>query len=398
MSIIVKAGQGHQVEALGGIMRLKLEGADTDGQYTLIEDTLQPGFQAGLHLHREHRESFYVLEGELTFTLGNQVIVARPGTTIHVPANTPHDARSGAGGKMLTIFSPAGIEGAMRAFAALKPEEQTPASYQAIMAEFDRVDLTAPSIPVLLRFYDLLLAGEAKTLLTLFTAEPQIDTPLEGAIMGRSAFEGYVSGQQAWLSARQARSQLVNILITPERFILEFVLDLVQDSEAFDLPIAMAADRAGERVAAIRIYHSTWPLTGGHIVRAPLLSPPVEELPEPAVIKAYMAGIREPDKRLVLSLFAPEAYVREPAGSRYTHVGPDGLRHFYDPALDAGGIVLHHCTAIFDGHSFGVEFICDEWAHVKLPPQAGLAVYQVTKDGKIQAARIYDDVSPPFLE
>ena len=78
------------------------------------------------------------------------------------------------------------------------------------------------------------------------------------------------------------------------------------------------------------------------------------------------------------------------------HVGPEGLRHFYDPALDSAGVVLHHCTATFDGRTFAVEYICDEWANVKLPPQAGLAVYELAGPDKLQAARIYDDVTPPF--
>ena len=72
------------------------------------------------------------------------------------------------------------------------------------------------------------------------------------------------------------------------------------------------------------------------------------------------------------------------------------MQHFFGPALDAGGVVLHHCTATFDGHSFAVEYIFDEWANVKLPPQAGLAVYELAAPDRLQAARIYDDVLPPF--
>ena len=59
-------------------------------------------------------------------------------------------------------------------------------------------------------------------------------------------------------------------------------------------------------------------------------------------------------------------------------------------------MVLHHCTATFDGRTFAVEYVCDEWANVKLAPQAGLAVYELAGPDKLQAARIYDDVTPPF--
>jgi hypothetical protein len=40
--------------------------------------------------------------------------------------------------------------------------------------------------------------------------------------------------------------------------------------------------------------------------------------------------------------------------------------------------------------------ICDEWAQVPLPPQSGLAVYDLAGPDRLRAARIYDDVEPPF--
>jgi len=42
------------------------------------------------HLHRRHVESFYVLEGELAFTVGGSELHATPGTWVQVPANVPH--------------------------------------------------------------------------------------------------------------------------------------------------------------------------------------------------------------------------------------------------------------------------------------------------------------------
>jgi hypothetical protein len=166
-----------------------------------------------------------LIDGEITFIIGNQIVKATPGMTIHVPPNTPHAARSDRAGRMLTLFSPAGVGGALKAFAALTPEQaQNPTVAQAI--------------------------------------------------------------------------------------------------------------------------------DGG--------------------------------------------YAREPSGSRFKYVGTDGLERFYGPALSAGGIVLHHSTATFDGHACGVEYVCDEWAKVKLPPQAGLAIYELAGPDRIQAMRIYDDVAPPF--
>jgi hypothetical protein len=260
----------------------------------------------------------------------------------------------------------------------------------------DNANLARPPLPALLRFYDDLLAGNVDSLLNLFNGEPDLNTPLRGEVKGYAAFERFVTEEQAWLSERKARPEFVNAIISDERIVLELIVYLTLEGEEIDLPIAIAADRKGAGVSAIRVYHSTWPLTGEHIVRPTILDPPERKPEEPAVIEAYMTGIGKPDKELVLSLFTQDGYVRQPSGARYKHTGPEGLHQFYDPALDAGGIVLHHVTATFDGHSIGIEFICDEWANVKLPPQAGLAVYELAGTDKIQAARIYDDVNPPF--
>jgi quercetin dioxygenase-like cupin family protein len=53
------------------------------------------GGQAGpdLHVHREHTDAFYVLEGELTFRVGpggETVVRASPGTFVAVPPNVVH--------------------------------------------------------------------------------------------------------------------------------------------------------------------------------------------------------------------------------------------------------------------------------------------------------------------
>jgi hypothetical protein len=141
--------------------------------------------------------------------------------------------------------------------------------------------------------------------------------------------------------------------------------------------------------------NSTWPLDGGHLVRPPLLPVPATPPTEPAIITAYMDALERPDRTAMLALFSPDGYVREPSGAQYKHSGPAGRAAFYDMALGAGGVVLHHCSATFDGTNFVVEYICDRWGQAELPPQAGLAVYELAGEHHLRAVRIYDDISPP---
>jgi hypothetical protein len=234
-------------------------------------------------------------------------------------------------------------------------------------------------------FYVSLLAGDVDALTDVYLGQPQVNTPLQGEVKGAAAFKKFVEDQQAWLREREANPELFYLNATDERIVAEFVLYLGHAGEMIDLPVAVVADLVEGGISAIRVYHSTWPLTGEHMIRAPLLEP-VEGLEEPEVIKAYMAGIGEPDKEVVLALFAEDGYVREPSGARYKHVGPEGLRHFYGPALDAGGVVLHHCTATFDGRTFAVEFITQILALTKSGSPHGLGISHFTLPGLMYSA------------
>ena len=57
----------------------------------ISETTSEPGGPSPpAHLHRRHVESFYVLEGELTFAAGEREVLASAGTWVQVPPGTPH--------------------------------------------------------------------------------------------------------------------------------------------------------------------------------------------------------------------------------------------------------------------------------------------------------------------
>ena len=99
----------------------------------------------------------------------------------------------------------------------------------------------------------------------------------------------------------------------------------------------------------------------------------------------------------ILGTFEPAGYVREPAGGQYLHRGHDGLRAFYELLFsNGGGIPLQHCGLIDDHTACAHEYNVVRWGKTDLPPQAGVAVYVRGQTGKLAAARIYDDVSPPL--
>jgi hypothetical protein len=243
-------------------------------------------------------------------------------------------------------------------------------------------------------FYSSLIAGDSTGLMFLFGGPPKIDTPVDGNVEGSASFQRFVIDQRKWLGAREAEVENIALTETDKCAVAEIVLNLKQENEAIQLPVALVADIAGGMVTWLRIYHSTWPLTGSHRVRGPLMKR-ATRLAQPETIKTYMSGIRKPHKDKVLSLFAEDGYVREPSGGDYKHTGSEELDQFYSVALATGGIPLAHCSATFDGTCCAIEYNCDSWGSSTIPPQAGCAVYEMNKDEQLVGVRIYDDITSP---
>ena len=69
-------------------------GAHTDGKFALVDEQAKRGERVPLHRHEDDRESFYVLEGEVSYFLGDQPEVrAGAGAFVHVPAGAVHGFR-----------------------------------------------------------------------------------------------------------------------------------------------------------------------------------------------------------------------------------------------------------------------------------------------------------------
>jgi len=75
---------------IGGRMVAKLRDEDTQGAYSIHDNTIPPGSPGPRpHLHRHHEEAFYVLEGELHVRVGPRRITAPAGSFVVVPRGGP---------------------------------------------------------------------------------------------------------------------------------------------------------------------------------------------------------------------------------------------------------------------------------------------------------------------
>ena len=120
---VVPLGQGPDYDWSQDHISVKTPVDLTDGRVSVVEDVLKPGFHLPAHRHRSMAEIFYVLDGDVTFAFEDETVIATPGTTLTVPANTRHEVTCAGGGRMLTIFTPGGFDRYLAELAALTPEE-----------------------------------------------------------------------------------------------------------------------------------------------------------------------------------------------------------------------------------------------------------------------------------
>jgi ketosteroid isomerase-like protein len=225
--------------------------------------------------------------------------------------------------------------------------------------------------------------------LGLFCRNATVDTP----IMGRQEPPEFVVETRAWLERHDARVRDVRTTETPTRIAHEIVLDVRQGDETVQLPVMVVADVEGDCIRDLRVYHSTWPLTGSHAVRSPLMAYDATERPaEP--VGSYHDALARGDAAAADAAFEPEGSVREPAGTAHEHTGPERTE-WYESILGDGPLPLRLGTIADDGTTVVFEYLVDRWGSHELAPQAGAAAYTRGPNGKIASARIYDDVEPP---
>lgn len=106
--------EGEKCSFFGSLTWIKATGEQTGGAHCLIEQVIPPGAGSPWHLHRREDETFYVIDGEVLFIIGDeeQRITAGPGSLVFGPRETPHGFRAegSAPARMLMVAAPAGFE------------------------------------------------------------------------------------------------------------------------------------------------------------------------------------------------------------------------------------------------------------------------------------------------
>jgi mannose-6-phosphate isomerase-like protein (cupin superfamily) len=107
-AVVVQPGEGHRVANVEFLAR----SADTP-RFNLAIIEIQPHRDGPPeHSHRAEDDAFYILEGELTFGVEGEEVVAGPGTFVLVPPGLRHtfSNRGDAVVRMVNVHAPAGFD------------------------------------------------------------------------------------------------------------------------------------------------------------------------------------------------------------------------------------------------------------------------------------------------
>src|SRR6516162_11960275 len=95
--LVRKTGEGRTIAVVGDVYRFLATGDDTSGKYALWEAIVPPGGGPPAHVHSREEEGFYVLEGEITFHVGDKRLVASAGMFANMPVGTLHSFKNESG-------------------------------------------------------------------------------------------------------------------------------------------------------------------------------------------------------------------------------------------------------------------------------------------------------------
>lgn len=155
--IALAAGEGEALWFLGFLVTIKASSQTTAGRVAVIEHLAPRGSGSPLHVHHNDDEWFSVTEGELTFWVGGQIIVAAAGSFVYGPRDIPHTFTvSSDTARFLLVTEPAGFEGFMRSLSqpatelVIPPPASEPPDVEAmtrLAAEYGIEILGPPGIP-----------------------------------------------------------------------------------------------------------------------------------------------------------------------------------------------------------------------------------------------------------
>jgi quercetin dioxygenase-like cupin family protein len=96
--VVRRPGEGPATWAMASLFEHVATSAETGGGIEVSLVTQPAGIAPPLHVHHEHSEAFYLLDGGMRYRAGDDVHELVAGDFVHLPAGVPHAFRVGKAG------------------------------------------------------------------------------------------------------------------------------------------------------------------------------------------------------------------------------------------------------------------------------------------------------------
>ena len=124
-------GSGPSVWSLGGRFTVKLDDQGSQGRYSLVEAVAFRQTEPPLHVHHREDEAWYVLDGHMTFYVGDESFAAPGGTFALAPMGVPHTFTVDVEPtRVLVIAAPSGFEHFALGLGSLATSDVPPSDLQ----------------------------------------------------------------------------------------------------------------------------------------------------------------------------------------------------------------------------------------------------------------------------
>ena len=156
---IIKPADGGLVDFGGLGVHWKIDGNQAGGRFSIVHHPIAPkALAAPLHYHHREDEYSYVLSGSLGALLGEEVVVAGPGTWVFKPRHQWHTFWNAGDTpcEIIEVISPSGFEnyfrevaaawGDMAAFASINQKYELDMRFDSVPSLCERFGLTFPSV------------------------------------------------------------------------------------------------------------------------------------------------------------------------------------------------------------------------------------------------------------
>jgi quercetin dioxygenase-like cupin family protein len=107
----IEAPEARSFQMMGTLWRVLASADQTGGVVGALDERCAHGICAPMHIHDDADEIFYVLDGDLTFFIGEKRIEAAAGAFVYLPRFVPHGFQcNSTEAQVFNFLTPAGFE------------------------------------------------------------------------------------------------------------------------------------------------------------------------------------------------------------------------------------------------------------------------------------------------